>query len=211
MRWDATRAGFRDELEKISEISLAGLSHESVMRTATPAPPVESNALNKALAILARKDQFEKMAYIIGADLPQYAGLQEATGTKKKRKKNQPKAIRETGSATAHTIGGAGAGRLIGDFAMGHGKVAPHALRKAGWYGTAIGGGVGAATYVGKKLTQRQEEKTAGVFSLGRTPAQSLKISRQTSNITGKTHGRFGGGPTSLSRIARRALPKRTP
>ena len=188
-----------DELQKISEVSLAGISHENVQRMASPAPPMETPGLTKALAILDRAQGLPKLAFFDQVDNPSLPQMRRAAGVKKRKDKPTDGAVQQTGSAAAHTLGGMGAGRMVADFAHGPGAVASHSLRRGQWQGMALGSALGATTYLGKRLAKRkQEEKTAALVPTVQSPAKQLHYGQQTGKTLG--HG-LKAGP-SLHRLA---------
>jgi len=197
---DRVHTAFLDELQKISEVSLAGLSHESVQRLATPAAPMETAGLSKALAVLARYEGMPKLAFLDRVSNPNLPGMQRMTGVKKKGKKSSDGAAQQTGSAAAHTLGGMGAGRMVADFAQGPKAIASGVLRKHQWHGMAAGAALGASVYAGKRLAKRQSEreKQAALVPTVQSPAKQLHYGQQT----GKTqaHG-LKSGP-SIHRLA---------
>src|SRR3954468_2734935 len=61
MLWEGMKSSFFDELEKISTISLSGLSPETVLNSPKP-EPMETPGLDKARQILARVDSIKTAA-----------------------------------------------------------------------------------------------------------------------------------------------------
>lgn len=113
MNWDALYAGFRDELDKIAEVNLRGLSSETIRSYPQP-QPMPSEAYEKAQAILARAQQMqlpvEKTADAIRPDqLPQIKRFF------RKRNKNDDPPPGKTEAALSyggHTLAGAGAAKF---------------------------------------------------------------------------------------------------
>lgn len=218
MLWDVVHAAFADELMKIGQISLAGLSPQTVLERSQPAPPMETAGLSKALAILDRYEAATAMPKVAAPRIPFNPNLPEIntlTGAKKKRRKKgeEPAVLERSKSLAGHTLGGMGIGRLAGE--ISHGPTAPataaakQALHGKRWYGAVIGGGVGAAEFARKRIAEsvrrkRELQKAAAVSGIaGFSPAQKLKAERQTGAL-GKTMGRFGAsGPSALTRIAK--------
>jgi hypothetical protein len=191
---------FLDELQKISEVSLAGLSHESVQRMATPAQPMETAGLSKALAVLARYEGMPKIAFVNRVSNPDLPQMRRTTGV---RKKSADKGAVEQGKNLAgYTAGGMGIGRIGGYVAQGpHAAISEAAKRSAHgkmWWGTVAGGALGAAEYARKRIKAKQQEKVAALVPTVQSPAKQLHYGQQT----GKTqaHG-LKSGP-SIHRLA---------
>ncbi len=173
MYWDRVRAAFEDELEKIAEISLHGLSPGSVLEHGNPPPPFPSAGYEKAKEILERAETIKLAAPYV----PNTPGAP-------KKDKDSPKPVQEAKSLGAHTLVGAGAGAMAAGMTF-H----PHKLpditkaHTAKWYGTAAGAGLGAAEYARRKIqARRQQQKTAGILS----PGMQLRATRQVGQSTGK-------------------------
>ena len=150
MFWDTVRAAFEDELEKIAEFSLRGLNPQTALTAATPPSPLETQGYDKAKAVLDRVDAAKTAA----ANL-QFTG--RAAQQVKKEEGSKP--VQDVKSLGAHTLGGAGAGRLISE--MAHGPKLPDATKfhSSKWYGTAIGAGVGAAEFARRRSEERRVGK----------------------------------------------------
>lgn len=163
----------RDELSKIAEVSLHGLSPQTVLAQ-KPAPPMETPGMQKALAVIdrmqmnktaARKRQSAAPTLSNAPYLPQG---QASEGSKLDRAK----------SLGAHTLGGMGAGRLISDFTP-HG--APQSRK---FTAMAIGGAVGVADYLHKRHQQKKQvAKTAAVASPGLHLMASQKVGKLTQTL----------------------------
>lgn len=190
--WDIVQAACVDEFAKIAGIDLSGISHENVMALSQPAPPMETTGLSKAMAVLARYDQMQKVAFVDQISNPYQPELQRATGRKKKKSSDGP----TVGGAVAHTVGGAGAGRIAADFAAGP-KAMGQALRGKQWKGMALGAAGGAVSYAAKKMKSK-EAMMMGGFS----PANSLKISSQVAKRTVKNRGIRSATPHAVTRKA---------
>jgi len=213
-----TGRSFIDELEKLGEIDLAGLSHESVMRASTQAPTFETTGLSKAMRVLDRYASMPKTAaprVPFNPDLPQF---NRVTGAKRK-KKDKADAVERGKSLGGHVIGGAGAGRFIGEFA--HGPKAPisqaakAALHGKKYWGTVAGAGVGLTEFARKRLVEhlnrKKEESKEKKAMVSAGPAFSPAKAKQYASATGtlsKPLGRFGvAGPGALTRIAKHSIP----
>ena len=154
MLWEAARAGMLDELQKMGEVSLAGFSPQSILARGQPAPPMETAALSKAFEILNRYEQMPKEAHVV----PELSGFERLSKKSKKTGKGE-RELNQTKSFGAHTIGGMGAGKILGDFALGPRAASSVKVRKVGWRGAAIGGGLGLAEYGRKSVRDRIRAK----------------------------------------------------
>ena len=201
MNWDAARAGFEDELFKIADVNLRGLSAETVMKASQPPPAMETPGFQKARDILGRASMMKTSAsrHVTGSGsalgLPQIQRMKDAD-------QKDPSLAGRATSLAGHTGAGAGVGRMVGF--MAHGPHLTEANKKSlhskQWYGTAIGAGVGAASYLGRKAYQgHQAKKKAELTKLSTSPAQSLKATQQVGGMR-TTTGSSGPGPTSQIR-----------
>jgi hypothetical protein len=192
MLFEDMKTSFLDELEKISDISISGLSPETVLNSPKP-EPMETSGLDKARQILLKHETIKTAAkkakpLMEGFKLPTVSGEAPA-------KKN---AWDHTKSVAGHGLAGAGAGKMIGEI----GKMSPKAKHVA----TVAGLGVGVADYAYQKARQvKQLRKTAS------TPGMALKASQQVGKVTrsrglGATLGRFT--PTIGSRGTSGIFPK---
>lgn len=116
MNWAIVRAGFEDELYKIAEMSLAGISAETVLNY-PQAEPMPSAAYEKAQAILQKVRSFhpdgaeKTSASRIRPD--QYEpGPDEVLA----KRKGEPGASAQAKSLGAHVLGGAGAAKFFHDW-----------------------------------------------------------------------------------------------
>lgn len=117
MLWDALKAGFDDELMKIAETSMAGLSSETLLNYPQPRS-MPSEAYAKAQAILKKAEQYnlpsEKTA---NADSPRPDMLPSLRRVVRRRRDDPPPTKGETAlSYGANTLGGAGAAKFLGDW-----------------------------------------------------------------------------------------------
>lgn len=196
--WKHLRHGFLDELEKIAEVSLRGLSPETVLQGSEPPPPMETPGFQKARDILSRAELNKTAAR---KNLPGYAVGVPQLKTLREEESKDPSIAGKATSALGHTLAGAGAGRLIG-FAA-HGPTAPiteaakKSLHSKQWYGTAIGAGVGLGSYGLRKLRQHQAakgmEKRTEMVKLSTTPGTALKASQQ---VAKPVMSRIKAGPS---------------
>jgi hypothetical protein len=201
---EVLHGAFLDELQKISEVSLAGLSHESVQRLAAPAQPMETAGLTKALAVLARYEGMPKMAFVSGVSNPELPQMRRVTGIKR-GKKNDKGAVEQGKNLAGYTAGGLGIGRLAGYVAHGPHAAITEAAKKSAhgkmWWGTVAGGALGAAEYARKRLKERKaagQEKKAALVPTVQSPAKQLHYGQQT----GKTQARGLKSGPSIHRLA---------
>ena len=110
MDWAALKTGFRDELAKISEVNLAGLSAETLMNY-PQREPQPSAAYDKAQAILAKVQPggSEKTAYIRPDMMPQLKRF--------RRKEGDPPADKVDNALAygGNILAGTGAAKFTGD------------------------------------------------------------------------------------------------
>lgn len=118
MNWKALRAGFEDELVKIAETSLAGLSSDTLLNYPQP-KSVPTEAFAKAQAILHKADQFraigfEKISNSIRPDeMPQFKKI-----FRKRRETDPPQTkLDKALSWGGHALAGAGTAKFVGGFA----------------------------------------------------------------------------------------------
>jgi hypothetical protein len=186
MTWDITKAAFADELEKIAEVNLSGVSPERVSTMFEGAPPMETTGYNQAKSVLQKMQQVKTAAPI--PRLPQLKRLTRP-GMGNKEDGPPPDAIDKAKHLGGHMLAGAGAGRFVAEFTPK--SVDP----KKKFIGTALGAGLGAVEYARKAHRQKQwenREKTAA-FS----PAMALKASSQV----GAKMGARPVGVTSVKSI----------
>jgi hypothetical protein len=188
MDWKQVRASFDDELYKISEISLSGLSTETTLQNSQPPPPMESPGFQKARAILDMMggDAKEKLSYsYYNNQFPRLAkgGLQgEPTPP--------PDKIDKLKSLGAHVLAGGGAGRFASEFSP------KGATPKERFIGTAVGAGLGAAEYARKRYRIAKLKKQSQ--AIVESPGISLRSGQQVGKFANKIHG----GPGIKSQIA---------
>lgn len=186
MLWDRLLASFEDELEKISEFNLSGLSAQTAMSASQAPPSMPSVAYEKAKSVLDRYDEMQKISENL-----QFAGALLQNRPRDQSDTSQP--VRDVKSLGAHAAGGAGLGALAGRMSFLPGKVAPaaHAMHNRTWYGTAAGAALGAAEYGRKKIQSRRHEKQASA----QTPAGRLKAAKQVGSFATKIHGQTPKNP----------------
>ena len=171
MRWDLVRGAFQDELVKIAEFNLMGLSAQQAL--GTPAPPMETTGLQQAMDILSRVERpAEKVAASKRSRSSQEMGSVEMPGVNQATGKGG--AIGAQGrNAAWSTLGGASAGRLAVDAFHPHaavGDAGKELLHHQRWKGLVGGAAVGAGMYAGRKLLQHHQAKRqvkAKVSSVG--------------------------------------------
>ena len=178
MNWDIVRRGFLDELEKISEVNLSGLSPENVMAGSQPLPPMETAGFSKARDILGMAQQMKTAAPVggaYGAGLPQSQTIMTPHSQDTSTERN----VKSLG---ANVVGGMGVGKLLTDFA--HGPV-KDVSRRANWGGMAAGGALGLGNYALHKYRKAQEKK-AEMTKLSFSPGQALKSTQQVARTAAK-------------------------
>lgn len=114
MLWRAVHDGFRDELTKIGEMNLSGLSTDTLMNYPQPTP-MPSAAFEKAQAILAKYYPMTGVEKTSGPRpdvLPQLKKL-----LSRKEDDPPPTALDKTLSYGGHVLGGTGAAKFVGDAA----------------------------------------------------------------------------------------------
>lgn len=198
MNWDHIRVGFIDELSKIADVSLDGLSPETILEKGNPPPPMETSGYDKAKAILDRvesvKTAARKKPMEYGTGMPEYGrlarpGQSGLSGT--------DKAL----SASGHVVGGMGIGKLMAEYS--HGLKGAKPSPRMGAAAMTVGGALGGARFVQKRLQERRMAKTSAA-----TPGMALKASQQVGKIKNTIHG--GKGITSQIRgslIGRKFVP----
>jgi hypothetical protein len=181
MNWATFRTGFYDELSKIAEISLHGLSPETVLEKSQPPPPMETPGLAKAQAILDKVQTIKTAARLRGSalGLPQYQSMGSSgdapqTGVDKAKRMG------------VHAVGGVGIGKLMTEFGNHIHNVAtkaPTPLKpssKTSLIGMGAGGLLGLANYA---RTAHREKKMAKVSGAFLSPAEQLKSTRQVGTV----------------------------
>lgn len=209
MRWDVVETAFLDELTKLGEINLLGLSPETALGM-QPAPPMNTPGLDKAMAVLDRVKPLTKTAaprVPYSYDLP---SINTVTGAKKMTKKERKKQelVNQVKSFGGHTAGGMGIGRMAGYVAQGpraaFNDVAKQSAHGKMWWGTVAGGAIGAGEFARKKLmahlkarkkAKAKEKTAAGVLG---APARVATpgISKRVSSSVGHMKGGTRTGPT---------------
>lgn len=120
MDWGALKAGFRDELSKIGEVNLHGLSSETILNY--PAPePMPSAAYEKAQAILQKAQRYQSVApppqeeKTAGSPRPDVLPQLNRLLNKHMKKEDEPPPgkIDKAKSLAGHTLAGAGAAKFI--------------------------------------------------------------------------------------------------
>lgn len=215
MNWSATRQGFLDELEKIAEFNLSGLSPENVMKGSTPPPPMETVGFTKARDILG-KAQMAKTSSTrhVKRMLPTQPGIGKLTHQGDESKAEKAKSVGGYGAA------GAGLGKLTSEvvlkspMARRWAEASSKNLSKAdlakrvgkmsdlGW-GGMVTGGLGGLAYGAHRLhTKAKQRKEAEMTKVSMTPGTALKSSSQVArpmkniksglSLKTQTSGRIG-------------------
>lgn len=186
MTWDITKAAFKDELEKIAEINLSGVTPERLSSMFEGAPPMETVGYEQAKAVLMKRQQMQKTA---ATPIPRLPQLKRLTRPGFKNEDGPPPdAIDKMKRLGGHILAGAGAGRFAAEFT-------PHAVEpKRKFIGTAIGAGLGAAEFARKAYRQRKFEKSK---TANFSPNMALKAGQQV----GMKMNARPTGMTSISNI----------
>lgn len=178
MNWEHAHAGLLDELSKIADVSLDGLSPETILERGNPPPPMETPGYDKAKAILDRvqmsKSAGRRKASDFGTGMPEFNRLSRPmqpgmTGT--------DKAL----SAGGHVVGGMGIGKLMAEYS--HGLKGAKPSPRMGAAAMTAGGAIGGARFLQKRLQERRMAKTAA-FS----PALQLKAAKQVGGFKNSIH-----------------------
>jgi hypothetical protein len=201
------RIGLLDELTKIADIDLTGLSPQTVLERGQPAPPMETSAVAKAFSVLDRLGSMETKTAAPSTNqftMPGFDALsaRSSSGRKKGSKHPEVVVVDRAKSLGAHTLGGAAAGKLIGE-ALPATKAAREVVRKSGRIGVAAGAAVGASEFARKRLTEAHRAKQL------HKAAMAMGLPQQSSKLTGKLtkmKGRATASPRSLERSAKGAL-----
>jgi hypothetical protein len=206
-----------DELEKLAEISLAGLSPQRALESGAHAMPMETSGYDKAVSILNRAQASPVVPQVktaaprvpFNADLP---AINSFTGAKKRKKRKHEVAVERGKSLAGHTLGGMGIGRLVGE--MSHGPKVPmadaarQALHGKRWWGAVAGGSIGVGEFVRKRIMDAKEakmEKKSSIPAIS-SPGRALQASRQVAKVQG--HGRMSG-PSLRGQLGGRVLGRK--
>lgn len=205
MYWDGIITGLSDELGKIAEFNLRGISTETIMEKGQPPPPMETPGFDKARNILSMAAQTKTASHHVrgsgtAVGLPQ---VQRMTNADQKN----PGVAGQATSLAGHTLAGAGAGRLAGWASQGPKMMEAGAAHSRQWKGMAIGAGLGAAAYGAKKLQQRNTKQATIVKTATlSTPAIALKASKQVGKMKVTPSA---SGPSTTTQIRGQLIGKK--
>lgn len=166
--WDVerARAAMQDELHKIAEFSLSGLSPETVLSLRSP-EPMETEGVRRAREILDRAgwSKTANLSPVPTTDTPSRQDIEEEAAHD--RKINQGRAMGRS------VLTGAGVGRLLSEVSLKTtGNLSP--LRRT--VGTAVGAAAGMADHLAERRYQaRREERQRQRQALQAT--QPVKLS----------------------------------
>jgi hypothetical protein len=185
--WDALKAGFRDELSKIGEVNLAGLSAETLFNYPAPAP-MPSAAYEKAQAILQKAQRFQSLS------APQEEAKEAAArnpdsmpGMERLLRRHwkahakddgpPPDKIDKVKSFAGHSIAGAGTAKFVHDWvdALHHGVKNTHdhhANPRTKAVAITAGGLLGTAEYFRKQHRKKKWER--GKLKSSAAPFRSM-------------------------------------
>jgi hypothetical protein len=193
VNWDRVHESFLDELEKISEISLAGLSPQAVSAV-QPAPPMETSGLSKALAIL---DRANSMPVKLAARRTSNFDHPGAPTISRSSKSEPTGGYDSAKSGVLHGLAGLTGGGAVGDFVgQARGKNF-NVARKYRFKGSLVGMGVAGAEFARKQFKARQEAKQKVAFAGAGTPGQLLNAARHVGTTV--TRRPKASGPTLRS------------
>lgn len=182
MRLAQVMVSFWDELEKISTVSLSGLSPETVLNSPQPEPMV-TTGLDKARSILQKAEQIKTAGKKRHAT-PLMDGVKLPTVSGEEPKKN---IWDNTKSVAGHGLAGAAAGKTLAELAS------KNVTNLGKWRGAVAGSAVGLGDYAYQKLRQKKaKEKKASLAS----PGMALKASQQVGKAT-----RARGMTTSIKSV----------
>jgi len=174
---ESVMSSFYDELEKISTVSLSGLSPETVL-TASQPQPMPTPGLDKARQILEKAELYKtaarrKQTGIQNPSLPQFQTLARPVQPGMSK---TDKAL----SGGAHVVGGMGVGKLLAEYSHGFkGIEGVKPSPRVGALAMTAGGALGGARFVQKRLQERRMAKAAAA-----TPGMALKASQQVAKVT---------------------------
>lgn len=199
MDWRGVRAGLFDELDKIAQVDLRGLSNETLMSSQAP-PEIASPGFAKAKSILDMAQQLEGEQVKTSAakrkstfpQQPNYPFNGKLTNPEDKSRSEQAKGV------LGYTAAGAGTGGLAhrGYTNMEHvvrGVINPATkgetlLRSAKVGRRLMGGGaavgLGYGAYRAIKRNQQAKVKTSDILS----PGLALKATQQVGKIKNVVH-----------------------
>lgn len=204
MDWKTAKTALFDELEKISGMSLSGLSAETVLSQKAP-EPMQTAGLQKAMAVLDRMEMNKTAAARRVKAPPQYYMQNLHTlGTKEE----EPKGVEKAKKIGVHGLAGAGAGKFIGEIATKSpwaqswaGKDPSKFIQRSNklnnmtWGSTVAGLAGGLANYAHKEHKKKQQAQQA--VKTASTPALQLKASQQV----GKVDQKISAGPGIKTQI----------
>lgn len=196
MDWARMQTGFFDELRKIAEISLHGLSPGTVLEKSQPPPPMETPGLSKAQAILDRAQSTKTAARLRGSAIgvPEYRNLGKAPAGPPPTVTDKAKKI------GVNAVGGMGIGKLMTEFGNhihNMATKAPVPLKpssKTSLIGMGVGGALGLANYARNAHREKKFSKVSGAFL---SPAEQLKSTRQVGTQKQDIHS----GPSIKAQI----------
>lgn len=181
MDWEGIQQGFWDELGKIAEVNLSGLSTKTLLDY-PQAEPMETPGLQQARRILALADQYRPA--IEGAEKSAAAShgvrpdrLPSITVLVGKRKKQEkPDKVDQAKRVAGHALAGAGAGKFLHDWtesAIQTGKKTTDRLAPRYKLLATTGGAALGLAELGRKVhKERKQGKTVTAAAGPRKPFQ---------------------------------------
>lgn len=189
MDWSVIRHSFIDELEKIAEFNLSGLSPENVMKGSTPPPPMETVGFSKARDILGRAQMTkESGTKQVKRMLPTNPAIGKLTHQGDDSSSEKAKSVAGYGLAglgASKAIHGLGASMPSVYHATEHPSLDPHvrfankARLNAVGHGMMLGGTALGLGYGIHRQRVKAKQRAAEMSKTSMTPGTSLKASQQ--------------------------------
>lgn len=203
MNWEAARLGLVDELMKIADFNLRGLSPSTVIEKSQPPPPMETPGFDKARDILSRASQIKTAASRhVQRALPTTPGIGKLTHQGDNSTNEKAKSV------AGYGLAGLGGGRAIAEFA--HGPKVPNAaaFHRNKWYGSAGGlaAGAGYGLYRAHQKAQMAKKGTIIKTATLTSPAMALKASKQVGKIRVAPSA---AGPSTTTQIRGQLIGKK--
>ena len=225
MNWDGIKAGFVDELTKISAFSMKGLSPETVLEKSQPPPPMETPGFDKARNILSMVSQTKTAAARRKQEVRQaQSALPQQPGIGKLMTAGDASAPEQAKSVAGYGLAGLGTGGALHKAYSSMGGVhdamrnpvhsaasrfAAEAKNNAIGRNLMLGGAAAGAAYGGyRALKKRQMAKQGTIIKTATlaSPAMQLKASKQVgkAKVTPSS-----AGPSTTTQIRGQLIGKK--
>lgn len=219
MTWEeALKAGFDDELKKISEVNLSGLSSEALLEY-PQRQSMPSAAYEKAQAILAKVQRPEEKTAAFSPDPGRMPQASRLFGRKRRREGDPPPGkMEKLKSIGGHAIAGAGTAKFVGDFAeqaLASRKTVPPFMMKKYYEGRfppavkaaimAGGAGLGLAERARKERRKKKWQQGKIAVASAGSPFKFPSTGRASAQFLGK------GGPSIKQQSTLHGLRGRLP